>query len=158
MSNVIIFPLTNGYNSIIDSDDFAKVSEYKWYGRKGKNGTIYATSTMHKNLHMHRFILGVTDRKMFVDHIDHNGLNNSKSNLRKVNNSQNMRNMRPCKNTSSKFKGVYWNKTKKLWTTQITVNKNKKHIGHFINEIDAAKRYNEMAKKLHGEFAFLNPV
>lgn len=158
MSNIIIFPLTNGYNAVIDSDDFAKVSEYKWYGRRGKNGTIYATSTLHKNVHMHRHILGVNNPKEFVDHIDHDGLNNTKSNLRIVNNSQNMQNMRPNKNTSSKFKGVYWNSEKMKWTTQIRINGKTKHIGHFAEEIEAAKRYNEMAIKHYGEYAFINPV
>lgn len=158
MSNIIIFPLSNGHNAFIDSDDLEKVSNFKWYARKGKRGVYYATSTLHKNVHMHRLILGVTDRKVFVDHKDHNGLNNTKENLRAVTNSQNMMNSRPNKNTTSKYKGVYWAKDKGKWTAQIKINSKMKYIGRFHIEDDAAIAYNEMAKEYFGEYAYINQV
>ncbi len=158
MSNIIQIPLSRGKVAFIDSIDFDKVSKYKWYARAGKNGIFYATSTLHKNIHMHRLILDVTNRFDFVDHINHDGLNNCRSNLRVVNNKENMYNSKSRKNTSSKFKGVHWNKEKQRWTSQITADKKTIHVGHFKSEIEAAIAYNEKAKILHGQFAFLNEL
>ena len=106
---------------------------------------------------MHREILKVPDG-MFVDHINHNGLDDRKANLRPATSAENNRNRR--KSTKRKYhsrvKGVSWNKDQKKWSARILFNHNKKFIGYFDDETEAAKAYDTAAKKHHKEFAVLN--
>ncbi|KPL25465.1 MAG: hypothetical protein AMJ75_01080 [Phycisphaerae bacterium SM1_79] len=106
---------------------------------------------------MHRQILKVPDH-MFVDHINHNGLDNRKANLRPATRTQNNRNRRKVHkaNFHSKYKGLTWYKREKRWAVRIMADGNSKFIGYFQNEIEAAKAYDTAAKKYHGEFAVLN--
>ena len=92
---------------------------------------------------------------LLVDHIDHNGLNNCRSNLRLSTMAQNVRNT-ISRGGSSKYKGVHWCKRSKKWTGQICFNGKGHHLGGFRDEIEAAKAYDKRAKELHGEFACLN--
>ena len=94
--------------------------------------------------------------KSFIDHINHNGLDNRRCNLRVATHSENMRNRKPQLGTSSKFKGVCWMKKVNKWQVSIRYNKVKLHLGLYSNEIKAAKAYDGVAKELHGEFARLN--
>jgi hypothetical protein len=93
---------------------------------------------------------------MIVDHINRNGLDNRKANLRLATISENCRNRGIRKGASSKFKGVHWCNTRKKWLVGIKLNGHRKHLGSFDNEIKAAKAYDEAAKKYHGQFATLN--
>lgn len=93
---------------------------------------------------------------MVVDHINHNGLDNRKANLRIATFSENRRNSRKAKDTSSKYKGVSWHKNNKKWHAGININGRRKHLGSFDDEIQAAKAYDEVARKYHGEFSSLN--
>lgn len=106
---------------------------------------------------MHREIIKVDDGK-FVDHINHNGLDNRKANLRPATQTENNRNRRKArrKKFGSKYKGICWNKNEKRWTARIMYNRKSKYIGIFDDEIVAAKAYDRAAKKHHGEFAALN--
>jgi len=104
---------------------------------------------------MHRFILNAPRHKL-VDHIDGNGLNNRKANLRLCNHSQNAWNRRPNSGCHSKYKGVYWNKDKKKWHATISKSYKRIHLGYFDNEIEAARAYDKKAKEFFGEFAYLN--
>jgi len=93
---------------------------------------------------------------LFVDHIDHDGLNNSRNNLRICSLAQNARNAVGNANTSSKYKGVGWHRRIKKWVATIQFNKKVYHMGYFENEIDAAKAYDKKARQLHRQFACLN--
>lgn len=106
---------------------------------------------------MHREILKVPDG-MFVDHINHNGLDDRKANLRPATSAENNRNRRKStkRKYHSRFKGVSWNKDQKKWSARILFNHNKKFIGYFEDETEAAKAYDEAAKLYHKEFAVLN--
>jgi len=104
---------------------------------------------------MHRQILSCPP-DLLVDHIDHNGLNNCKRNLRLCTPAQNTRNSLSSANSSSKYKGVCWSKREKKWTASIQFNKKAYHLGYFTDEIKAAKAYDKKAKELHGQFACLN--
>lgn len=94
----------------------------------------------------------------FVDHIDHDTLNNRIENLRAATRTQNNMNTRGNKNTSSKYKGVFYVKRANRWAAQIGINSKSTHIGYFLTENEAALAYNEKAKFHFEEFAFLNII
>jgi len=105
---------------------------------------------------MHREIINVPEG-CFVDHINHNGLDNRKANLRPATPAENARYARyPKNNTSSKYRGVWYNKKKKKWRAQLSINNKKKQIGYFLDEVAAGKAYDKAAKKHYGKFAILN--
>lgn len=162
--------LTQGKVALIDDVDFVKVSKHKWNARKcsRKTGVWYAgrsekNNGIQKTILMHRYILNLKSGEI-IDHLDKNGLNNQRNNLRKCSHSQNMVNRRTWGN--SKYRGVskITVKTtikgrpisKRMFSVSITFNGSKKTIGHFNSEILAAQKYDEHAKKLHGVFAQLN--
>jgi len=105
---------------------------------------------------MHRFLLNVYDKKILVDHINHNGLDNQRKNIRICTRSQNSMNQNPKAKSKSIYKGVSYKKERKKWTAQMVINGKSIYIGAFINEIDAAKAYDLYAVLLHKEFAKLN--
>ncbi len=94
-------------------------------------------------------------REFVIDHIDRNPLDNRRANLRLATIAQNNMNKRSRPGVS-KFKGVIYRARKKLWVARITVNRKRKYIKSCKSEIDAAKAYDEAAKKYYGQFAYLN--
>jgi hypothetical protein len=156
-------PLTQGQYAIVDPEDYERLNKHKWHAKKYKN-TFYAARNIRigKNkkwlpIQMHREILRVPDG-MLVDHINHNGLDNRKANLRPATHSQNCRNRTYInrKNSSSKYKGVTWHRHTKKWYVRIRHNNKRKTVGLFHDEIQAAKAYDEATRKFHGEFAVTN--
>jgi len=93
---------------------------------------------------------------MVVDHIDHNGLNNTRRNLRICTKEQNARNQRPQKGRSSQFKGVCWHKGERKWYSRIQNDGRQQSLGLFDDERDAARARDAAALALHGEYASLN--
>jgi len=94
---------------------------------------------------------------MDIDHADHNTLDNRKQNVRVCTRQQNLMNARSLFGTS-KHEGVSLIAKSGKWLVQISKNRKRIHVGVFIDEIDAAKAYNDNARELHGEFACLNSV
>jgi hypothetical protein len=147
--------LTFGKWAIVDAADYQRLSKYKWHAVKERRN--WYAKTLRRNgmpLGMHRLITDAP-KGLFVDHIDHNGLNNCRSNLRICSNAENSRNKRPYGRTS-RYKGVSWHKGSKKFVAQITFKGKKIWLGYFVDEIDAAKAYDKKAKELFGEFAYLN--
>lgn len=129
------------------------------YSKNAKD--FYAVSYLRingyeKNLYMHRHILGITDKKQFGDHIDHNGLNNQRNNLRLSGHGKNRKNANSHSGASSKYVGVCWHKKDKKWQAAIAANGKQIHLGQFDNEVDAAIARNKAAKIYYGEYAHLN--
>lgn len=153
--------LTQNKVTLVDDEDYELLNLYKWYARKS-NKSIYAARGQWdgKRQHIifiHRIIMNLDlGNILHVDHIDGNGLNNQRNNLRIANKQQNSMNQRPQKGKTSKYKGVRWNKINKNWNSQIVINDKAFYLGCFENEIDAAKAYDKKAKELFGEFANLN--
>jgi len=155
-------PLSQGKYAIIDPDDYKRLSRYKWYAVKGGN-TFYAvrgqwSKQLKKRLtiSMHNVIIE-TPAGYIVDHINHNGLDNRKANLRPATQADNTRNTRyRTRNTSSKYRGVWYNKKKNKWRATICYNRRRKQIGYFTDEKEAARAYDTAAKKYFGQFATLN--
>jgi len=150
--------LTRGCVALVDDEDFEYLSQWKWYAG-GREGNIYARRSIskHKKILMHRLIMNTPD-DMEVDHRDRNKLNNQRSNLRNCNHLQNMVNREP--EGASQYKGVSfaYRRGKKLIVSQIRIEGKSTHIGYFKTEEEAARRYNEKALELHGEFAYLNEL
>jgi len=155
-------PLTQRKYAIVDTDDYWPLSKHKWYAAKmGK--TFYAARVVRKKdgkqhqIFMHRQILKFP-HDMFVDHINRNGLDNRKANLRPATAAQNVRNRTKSnsRSFSSKYKGVTWHRERKLWQAQIRFNSKPIFLGSFGDEVHAAKAYDLAAKKYHGQFASPN--
>ncbi|MBN1787090.1 MAG: HNH endonuclease [Sedimentisphaerales bacterium] len=148
--------LTNGKFTIVSPEDYEKLSEYNWQCIEKNNNSYAIRMQGNKIIQMHRMITNTPKGKV-VDHKDRNGLNNIRENLRLATIAQNNRN---CKKrttpVSSKYKGVSLYKGYKKWRASIRYDNKYKHLGYFENEIEAAKAYDEAAKKYHGEFAVLN--
>ena len=93
----------------------------------------------------------------YVDHRDHNKKNNIRTNLTWCTNKDNQGNrLKQASPTTSRFKGVYWNKSSCKWHSRIMIKRKYKHLGYFTDEIEAAKKYDEYAKIVFKQFALLN--
>lgn len=156
--------LTRGIYCLVDDDNYTQVNKYRWIAHKRPNGKYDAITTIRENgekynLMMSRFIMGVTEKNLQVDHIDQNTMDNRKSNLRVCTRSQNCMN-RKSNSVTSKYKGVYWYPLRKRWRSAIQFQLNGKSkrigVGYFKCEIEAAKAYDAKAREVHGEFAYLN--
>jgi len=144
---------------IIDNSDYPTLIHYTWTLQKGKRDTFYARAFLDTEqkiqVRVHRFLMNPKKHER-IDHINLNGLDNRRSNLRIVTNSQNLMNSRkPIVNTTG-FKGVTYRKRKKLYCARIV--KNGKCVGSvmFRDVLQAAQKYNEMAIHHFGEYARIN--
>lgn len=147
--------LTNGMTAYVDEDDFEKLSEYPWFVSFRKHNMYARRNTPgfnNKKILMHREILGITDSKIHIDHIDGDGLNNQKSNLRVCDQKLNMANRKKNIKGSSVFKGV--SKRDNKWRANLAG----KSIGTYDSEKEAALAYNCAASFRYREFARLNKV
>ena len=161
---MIEIQLTKGKKTIIDDDDYPKVSKHKWYAQNyahvGYLPCYHArTDINRKKILMHRFILNPKPNEN-IDHINGNGLDNRKDNLRIATVQQNGCNRK--KDTghkkdacSSQYKGVTKRKNDR-WETTIRMQGKYIYLGCFKTEEEAGRAYDSEAKKLFGEFARLN--
>ena len=161
IQRVTFVPVGNRFAEI-DLEDYRRVSVYKWHLQRKPNGSkLYAATnikrgSLTRSLLMHRLILN-TRRGLKTDHKDHDGLNNTKSNLRLATHAENTRYQRVQRRSkSSHYKGVHWNG--RCWVSRIKVNNNSIYLGCYRAEGRAANAYNEAAKKHFGEFAVLNEI
>jgi hypothetical protein len=157
---MIEIPLTQGQVALIDDEDYDLVSQYKWYAHK-ECYTWYACTNIPGRkgkencaLKMHRLIMDV-EAGQLVDHINRNGLDNRRKNLRPATYLQSVMNRGTYRGTSV-YKGVSWSKYHQKWRAYIVVNKKQKFLGSFKDEVSAAKAYDEAAIKYFGDFAYLN--
>ena len=148
--------------------------ELYWKVRKAKNTKIgdragwlcwngYRQASINgKNYFTHRLIFLFHHGRLpkEIDHIDGDPSNNTISNLRVATRQENHMNQKKSKSyngkpTSSKYKGVSWNKEKQKWTAHIGIDGKLRHLGYFRSEIKAAKAYDKVAIEAFGEF--VNP-
>lgn len=157
----IELPLARGGVALVDDECLPILSGYKWGTDKQGNrafATFYDSFGKKRFLQMHRHLLGVTDRKVEVDHINGNPLDNRLSNLRLCDRKQNARN-RPRKATSPfKYKGITAGPDgrRRGYCAAICVNRVRHYLGQFPTQEAAAIAYDKAAVVLHGEFACLN--
>lgn len=157
MSTVEI-PLTHGLVALVDAADADLVLAYKWTARPdGRN--VYAARKVRRpdgtrtTQFMHSLLTGYSR----VDHVDGDGLNNRRGNLREATARQNGRNARNRVDNTSGFKGVTWEKQRRRWAARITAgDASRLTIGRYPTAEDAARAYDDAARELHGEYATVN--
>lgn len=149
--------LTQGQVALVDDADFGRVSEHSWCVDKHSNTNYAMTRINGKTVRMHRFVLALFDADDHVDHINGNGLDNRRENLRACLVYQNASRQRG-KGGTSRHKGVYWDRQRGRWAARIQVRGKSKFLGRFDREEDAAHAYNTAATRAWGEFALLNEV
>lgn len=152
-------PLTQGKFALVDDEDYEGLNQWKWRVNKNHNN-YYAVRTQHhgegirEEIIMARLLMEAPKR-MQIDHINGNGLDNRKENLRVVTHQQNAWNTKKRKG-SSIYKGVRWFAQTNQWFVQICKDCKVLYIGLFDNEQHGAMAYDIWAKDLFGEYARLN--
>lgn len=142
------------YFALIDDEDFERVNQHNWCTRKRGNTTYATTKINGKATQMHAFITGFE----MSDHINGNGLDNQRSNLRECTYQQNAMNQKPQKGGTSQYKGVSWDSRDKKWRAGIMLSGRQTHLGYFLYEHNAALAYNFAAIKHFGEYALVNKL
>lgn len=142
------------YFALVDDSDFDYLNEYNWSVMLPYKSKYAGTFNNNKMILMHRLIMDAPN-VLEVDHIDHNGLNNQKSNLRICLHWQNISNRSMQYNNTLGFKGVSFDKNRKKWVVQIQ-SRGTKYIKRFDDKYDAARHYDLKIGELCGEFANIN--
>jgi hypothetical protein len=147
--------IINGYQVKLDSEDEHFLNEYRWVPVvTGRSKTTYLRSCVRRGVYIyfHRIVI-IPEKGKDIDHIDGNGLNNIKSNLRICTHAQNLFNRGKNKNNTSGFKGVVWYPRTSKWKAQIMYQRKMFHIGLFSTPEEASEAYKNRAIQLFGEFA-----
>lgn len=147
---------------MVDDHWYDELMKFKWYFHKGyaiHKIRVPGETNKWESIRAHRYIKGVTDPDILVDHRDGNKLNNTEDNLRVATKAQNNRNVKKTWTSSSKYKGVtYQEGSNKPWIAQIGYENKRVYLGAYHHEKEAAQIYNLAAKELYGEFAELNDM
>lgn len=138
--DTITIPLTKGYSTVIDAVD-ADLAEMKWQARALKGGLVYVTRTnpdKWSKTYLHRVIAARTSGSSIppgyeVDHINGNGCDNRRANLRIATHQQNLHNQKLRSTNTSGIAGVCWSKASQKWTAEIWVSGKKHYLGLFTD-------------------------
>lgn len=139
----------------LDDEDYDYFSQWCWYWHRQaatRNGRQH-----HINLHVEIMKrAGLYEEGKEVDHKNRIQTDNRRENLRMATHGQNGSNREATVGSTSQYKGVSWHRARQKWVAQIKRNKQVVFLGLFDNEIDAARKYNQVVKRIHGEFAVIN--
>ena len=152
------------YVTIVSQED-ADLAELNWKVKGVTGNTQYAVRNINRKgkyteVILHRVILERSlgrplEKHEDVDHIDQNGLNNTRTNLRPATRTQNQANKGLQRSNTSGYKGIVWLEREQKWYAQIRVNRRGIYLGRYKTKEDAYAAYCEAAKKYFGEFAYL---
>jgi len=146
---------------MVDDVDYDFLIKHKWHAYKHRD-TFYAKRHIWVNgirteQGMHREILHLSHRDgVEVDHINRDGLDNQRSNLRITTHGLNRHNSKKNTNNISGYRGVHWCNSTKKWVAMIAINRKQKTIGRYRSVISAAEAYDQEAVKYYGSEAILN--
>lgn len=142
--------------ALVDDEDFKHLNQFKWSVFKSRN-TFYASRNFQRKitLMMHRIILDCP-KGMEVDHINGDGLDNRRENLRIATRQQNSSNRKFNINNTSGYRGITQERKTKKWSASIRKNGKRIHLGTFVTARHAALCHDLWAKDIYGEFAGLN--
>ena len=150
-------PLTEGKYAIVDAEDYGELRKFDWYYTHhyyAATNEIIDDSGKRKPSVMHRKIMKAA-KGLIIDHINRDRLDNRKANLRIATQNQNACNKETRPHTS-KYRGVSFHKALRKWQVYINHLNKRIYLGVYADEVEAAKVYDEAAKKYHGEFAMVN--
>jgi hypothetical protein len=158
----MIFKTVGGMEFYADEEDRDFILSKKWYHFKSHSGyyihTYLGEIRDKKKIWLHRFIMNINDKKLVVDHINRNTVDNRRKNLRICTLKNNNHNSGPNRTNITGYKGVQLRKDNGKYRAVIRINGKHISLGQFDTAIDAAKCFNDAAKKYHGEYAYLNKV
>lgn len=156
--------LTQGKYALVDNEDYEYLSKFNWYA-KFNGYTWYAATNIpktfeskRKNIKMHRMIMG-DPKGMEIDHVNHDGLDNQKKNLKICTHAENMQNQKILRKSNTiGLRGVYFdkrNQTKK-WFAKIQRGGTQISLGTFYTKEEASEAYNKKSLELFGSSAIIN--
>lgn len=141
-------PKGQGRVLLVDDEDYPSVSRFKWYAKEDDSGQVYA----YTHFTAHSLITGF----QLTDHVNGNGLDNRRVNLREATPLQNKRNSRVRCDSKTGFKGVSSKRGGRGYIARIQADGKRRTLGWFHAPEDAARAYDTAARELYGEFAWLN--
>lgn len=149
--------LNDGCKTLVDDKDYENLTKYSWIcDRHRYCFRSYKVNGKTKHIYLHRWLLE-PNKNQQVDHINNNGLDNRRDNIRVCTPRQNNYNMSIRKDNKSGYKGVYYSQVKNKWVAQIMPDNGKrKHLGVFDDAENAAYVYDQFAQHLYGNFAKTN--
>ncbi len=152
-----VIPLTKGYITVVDPEDYEDLSQYNWYALVVGPHTVYACRDLRRDgarvtEYMHTRITGYA----MTDHANGISLDNRRGNLRETTYVKNNRNSRSRVGSSSKYLGVSWHKRSGKWMARIQDGDKRTHLGYFDIEEDAARAHDRAAIERDPEFCRLN--
>lgn len=154
----VAIPLTKGKVAIVDEADAEMVSRYRWcYLNVGYAARHERIDGKDRMILMHRFLLGASSEQL-VDHINGDGLDNRRVNIRLCTKADNQRNQRRNNRNTTGYKGVSFDKARGKYIASIHVIGTQIHLGRFSTAEEASKAYEDAASRYHGEFAYSQSV
>lgn len=148
-------PLTQGKVTWVDQADYEMLSQFQWHAQRRRQAFYAVISANQRTRLMHRFLL-LPDPEQDVDHVNGDGLDNRRRNLRVCTTRENQRNAHKPRGGTSWHKGVSWHKRGQRWQSQIQDCGKIYYLGWFRDEVDAALAYDLAALERFGEFAAPN--
>ncbi len=157
-----LIPLSQGKFTIVDTEDFEYLNQWKWYlSHYGYAVTTWREGSgkdaVYRKIYMHRLLMK-TPEDMETDHINRTPLDNRKSNLRNCSHQQNQSNRAKQVNNTSGYKGVVWHKQQQKWWARVTFKGKQISLGLHNTAEEAAKAYDKGAQLHHGEYVLTNGV
>ena len=150
--------LTQGKFALVDDADYKYINQFKWCFKKDRNDKGYAVRKENGKITKMQFLILEKQDGLIIDHINMNGIDNRKENLRLCTKAENCQNRSIRKDSSSGYKGVFRTKNSKKnpWRARVTNNGKRINLGVFPSKKEASMAYNEKAKELFGDFAAIN--
>lgn len=149
-----------GEEFYFDLEDYDKIKDICWL--INKDGYVVGADrrfSLKKNMRMHRVVMGVSDPKIFIDHIETKNKNdNRKQNLRIATPQQNNFNRSVSKNNTSGVTGVTWSKSNSKWHAHIKINNKTINLGYYINKNDAIEARKQGEIEYFGEFRYNDKI